>query len=101
MNTIKDFPEVNDVDMDFGDYPKDWFTKTLATGVDDDDKKWCDLFSKLFYSGGSVPFNKDLPTEYTNKGLRMLKAVMGSFEPKHEDKKVVSAIILKNICNPT
>ena len=98
MDKIKDFPEVSDADVAFGGYPKDWFKKVLTNGIEDKDRKWNDLFIRLFFEGGSVPVNREYPKEYTDKGLRMLKAVMGSFEPAHEDKKVVCAVILKNLC---
>ena len=92
------FPEVTDADVAFGGYPRDWFSKTLAMYESPADDKWGDLASRLFFSGGTIPTNKELPQEYLVRGKRLLKAVLGSWESKHEDKEAVCGLILKSIC---
>ena len=94
---IKSFPKVSNLDIICGAYPNDWFKKILSCDAEPD-KKWTDMFSDLFFNGGTIPIDKELPEEYIQKGLRILKAVMGSFKPKHEHKKSGCAAILKSIC---
>jgi len=96
--TRLEFPEVSDADRAFGGYPKEWFDKTLAIGLKPEDQKWADLMESLFFKGGTIPINQSLPKDYIRKGGRILRAIMGSFEPKHEHKEVVCALILKSMC---
>jgi hypothetical protein len=93
-----EFPNVTGADIAFGGYDKAWFKKTLAIEELPEDKEFEGMATQLFFSGGSVAINKDLPEEYVSKGLRILKAVLGSFEPKHEHKEKVCGLILKSIC---
>lgn len=90
-----DFPEVTDSDMAFGGYPEEWFQKMLKQ---ESPSKHQNLAQILFFEGGKVPIDKSLDTEYTNKGLRMLNAVLRSWGSKHEHKIHVAGIILKAIC---
>lgn len=92
------FPEVDKASMVFGGYPRDWFASVMKIEEQPEDRKYNDMMESLFFSGGSVPVNKDLPEEYRTKGLNMLRAVMGSFEPKHEHKEKVCGLILKSLC---
>jgi len=93
------FPEVKDVDVAFGGYPREWFIQTLKKYQSPEDDKWGDMASKLFFSGGSLPLNKSLPEDYLARGKRLLKAILGSWEPKHEDKEAVCGLILKSLCD--
>lgn len=92
---IKDFPEVSDADMAFGGYPGEWFKTILAEakekgfGVNN-----CKRAAELFYNGGNVNVNRELDKDYIAHGLRALKAVLGSFEPKHEHKMAVCEYII-------
>jgi hypothetical protein len=91
-----DFPEVDIADIAFGGYPEDWFQTILTI---DCSQKYKDMASSLFFNGGKVPVNKELPEDYRIRGLRILKAVMGSFAPKHEHKEQVCGTILKSLCH--
>jgi len=93
-----DFPEVDKVSMAFGGYPREWFDSVMKIEEQPEDAKYNSMMESLFFHGGEVPVNKTLPEEYRSKGLRMLKAVMGSFEPKHEHKEKVCGLILKSLC---
>ena len=55
------------------------------------------LFSSLFFSGGTLNFKKDLDDNFKSKALPYLKAFMQSFEPKHEEKEAISALILSEL----
>jgi hypothetical protein len=89
------FPEVTDVDIAFGNYPEKWFQKMLQ---ENSPRKYKEMASNLFFNGGDVPFNEDLPVVYLNNGFRILRTVLGSFKPKHEHKEHVAGVVLKNIC---
>jgi len=92
-----EFPEVTDADIAFGNYPRDWFKKILGEKTENL-QKMKKLFSDLFFTGGQIPVNKKLGKDYVENGIRIFKAIAGSYSPKHEDKEEVCAVILKAIC---
>jgi hypothetical protein len=92
-----EFPEIDDIDVVFGGYPQKWFDSVLAIQEEKGDKKYEDIASKIFFSGGTVPVDQNLPKEYISKGLRILKAVLGSFTPEHEHKEKVCGLIIKSL----
>lgn len=55
------------------------------------------LFSTLFFSGGKLNFKNDLPEGFRTSATLYLKAIMGSFEPKHEEKEAVCAMLLSEL----
>lgn len=61
------------------------------------DKPHNKLFSKLFFNGGALDFKKDLDQDFKNKALPYLKMFMGSFEPKHEEKDAICAMLLSEL----
>jgi hypothetical protein len=92
---IKEFPKISAADVAFGVYPKDWFAETLKEaekkgfGMNNSDRA-----AQLFYNGGKVNVKDGLDKEYVSKGLRALKAVIGSFEPPHQHKMAVCEYII-------
>jgi hypothetical protein len=59
--------------------------------------KYNDLFSSLFFSGGTLNLKKDLDEEFKKKVLPYLKSFMGSFDPRHEDKEAICALLLSEL----
>lgn len=57
------------------------------------------LFSNLFFNGGELNFKKDLNETFFNKAFPYLKAFIGSFEPKHEEKEAICAMLLSELVN--
>lgn len=55
------------------------------------------LFSELFFSGGKLNFKKDLPEDFKSSATEYLLSFMRSFEPKHEEKEAISALILSEL----
>jgi len=53
---------------------------------------------ELFFKGGKVPINQELPEEYRKKGLKILHRVISSWDPPHEHKETVVAHILRSLC---
>ena len=66
-------------------------------GFYDSNTPYNDLFSKLFFSGGKLNFKKDLDEAFKSKAVPYLKAFMGSFEPRHEEKEAISAMLLSEL----
>ena len=95
---MDNYPEVSDADMAFGQYPGKWFSETLkkatAAGFGTNN---CDRASGLFFSGGKVDYDRSLDSDFLNSGTRILRAVLGSFEPKHEHKMVVCEYIINSM----
>jgi hypothetical protein len=55
-------------------------------------QKWSrELFMTLFCKGGSVAHLEPKPGIDRTKALRHIEAILGSFEPKHEDKEAAVA----------
>jgi hypothetical protein len=92
------FPEVTDVQITFGGYPEDWFKMVRSLPEDEEYSK---KVQHLFFHGGEIGCLKDLPEEYYKKGVRMLRCVLGSFNPKHEHKIHVCGLILKSLTAET
>jgi len=56
-----------------------------------------DLFSSLFFGGGKLNFKPDLDEGFKSKAVPYLKSFMQSFEPKHEEKEAISALLLSEL----
>ena len=61
------------------------------------DTKYNVLFSTLFYNGGALNFKQDLDLDFKSKALPYLKEFMRSFEPRHEDKEAICALLLSEL----
>lgn len=55
------------------------------------------LFSTLFFEGGKLNFKADLPKDFKTSATRYLKSFMGSFDPKHEEKEAICALLLSEL----
>ncbi len=55
------------------------------------------LFSSLFFGGGKLVFKKGLPEEFRVNATIYFKALAQSFEPKHEEKEAVCALLLSEL----
>ena len=94
------------MDLKQFDFPKpDWTLPTDPTLLKEAKKRgfygsytsYNKLFNKLFFEGGNLNFKKDLDQEFKAKALPYLKAFMGSFSPKHEEKEAISAMLLSEL----
>jgi hypothetical protein len=56
--------------------------------------KWNDIVSKWFYGGFKNPKFTPKKDVDTNKAIRHLKAILVSYEPKHEHKEAGVAFLL-------
>jgi hypothetical protein len=55
------------------------------------------LFSSLFFSGGKVKFKKDIDEEFRKKAWSYCRSLMGSFEPKHEEKEAICSMLMSEL----
>jgi hypothetical protein len=55
------------------------------------------LFSDLFFNGGKVKFKDEIDQDFKEKAWPYLKSFMGSFEPKHEHKEAICALLLSEL----
>lgn len=83
-------PELNRFTKEVADTPfrKNWINEP-----------WCDYVQTLFFKGGTYPEVQEGVTkeEYTRL-FRYVRALLGSYEPKHEDKIAVIAYLLSQYC---
>jgi len=81
------------------EYPKDFFKEALSFEFPSyaDEKEYSDIVNGLFFNGGKIPVGGGIDKEYQSRGIAMLKAIIVSFEPKHEEKVRVCAAILFNL----
>ena len=56
-----------------------------------------DLFNQIFFKGGHLNFKKDLDPAFKEKAMLYMRSLMNSFEPKHEDKEAICALLLSNL----
>ena len=94
------FPELTGLDIAFSTLKTDPFLLELAKerGFYNGNTPYNRLFSDLFYSGGSLTFKCSITEEFKKKAIPYLKAFMGSFEPKHEEKEAICSLILSELC---
>lgn len=97
-----EFQSVTAVDLAFSTLKTDpvLLDEAERRGFGNWNHPYCRLFSKLFFSGGRVVFKPDVPEDYRVKVWRYLQAFMRSWEPKHEHKEAISAMLLSEICEP-
>lgn len=95
------FPKVSGLDMAFSTFrtDPDLLAEAKRRGFYNGHTPYNALFSKLFFEGGKVDFKKDVPDEFKNAAWPYVRAFMGSFEPKHEEKEAISAMLLSELVN--
>lgn len=96
------FPEVTRIDMAFPTFGTDpeLLAEAKARGFYNGNTPYNELFSSLFFSGGKVTFKKDVDAEFKKSAWPYLRAFMGSFAPKHEEKEAICAMLLSELTNP-
>lgn len=94
-----EFPKLEGLDMAFSTIRTD--PKLLAEakerGFYNGDTDYNGLFSDLFFSGGKVEFKKDVDEDFKAKAWPYCRAFMGSWEPKHEEKEAICAMLMSEL----
>lgn len=96
------FPKLDALDMAFSTLRADpaLLAEARSRGFYNGHTPYNDLFSELFYSGGKVEFKKGVPEEFRKAAWSYVRAFMGSFAPKHEEKEAIAALLLSELCEP-
>ena len=101
LKSIKDFsyPVLKDVDLTFSVLRTNTQLLELAKaeGFYNSDTPYNRLVSSMFFRGGQVHFKKDLDEDRKTLAWRYFKALMHSFEPQHEEKEAIGALILSEL----
>lgn len=93
-------PEVKDVDLAFSTQRTNRALLDLAKkeGFYNGNTRFNDMFSSLFYGGGKINTKPGVDEKSKSKLLRYFRSLASSFEPKHEEKEAVCALLLSWIC---
>lgn len=93
------FPEVTPADMVFPTFDTipELLEEAKERGFLYGHKPGNELFSKLFFNGGSINFKQDIDEEYRKRVWYYLRSFMGSFSPKHEHKDAICAMLMEEI----
>ncbi len=97
------FPEVSGLDMAFSTFKtdKNLLAEAKDRGFYNGHTPYNKLFSSLFYEGGKIKFKKGLNEEFKNKAWKYCRSFMGSWEPKHEEKEAICAMLMSELLEPT
>lgn len=97
-----EFPKVNGIDLAFSTFKTDkaLLTEARERGFYNGHTKYNDLFSELFFNGGSVSFKEGVDPDFRTKAWNYCRAFMRSFEPKHEEKEAICAMIMSELVHP-
>jgi hypothetical protein len=96
------FPKVSGIDMAFSTFKTDkiLYEEAIKRGFDNWNNPYHKLFSSLFFNGGRVVFKKDIEESFKKSAWDYCRAFMASFEPKHEEKSAICALIMSEILEP-
>ena len=96
------FKQATSLDIAFPTFNTDpvLLKEAEARGFNSHHNPYCKLFSTLFYSGGKVKFKEGIDEAFRKNAWMYMRALMGSFAPKHEHKEAVCAMILSELCEP-
>ncbi len=93
------FPKLSNADMAFSVLKTDssLLEEAKKRGFYRGDTFYNSLFSKLFFSGGELNYKKDIDDKFKKEASTYLRAFMGSFAPKHEEKEAICAMLLSEL----
>ena len=96
------FPEVTEAQMIFptAKTDPDLLAEAGKRGFYNGNTPYNNLFSTLFFNGGKVVFRKDVDDAFIARVWPYLQAFMGSWEPKHEEKEAICAMLLSETVEP-
>jgi hypothetical protein len=94
-----EFPEVNGADAVFPTFRTipELLEEAKERGFYNGNTEYNRLFSQLFFEGGKIEFKKDVDEEFKAKAWPYLRSFMGSFEPKHEEKDAICAMLMSEL----
>lgn len=92
-------PTMTDLEIAFSTVSTDpeMLAEAKARGFYNGHTPYNKLFSTLFFKGGKLNFKSDLDPAFKEKATRYLRAFMASFEPAHEEKEAICAMLLSEL----
>lgn len=101
LQTFK-FPEVTGADRAFPTFKAipELLAEAKARGFYDGDTPYNKLFADLFYKGGRIKFKPGVDEDFQNRAWSYCRAFMSSWEPSHEDKAAIAALIMSEVLEP-
>lgn len=93
------FPKVSGADMVFPTFNTipDLLKEAEKRGFLHGNTPYNRAFSTLFFDGGRVQFKKDIPEDFKQTAWAYCRAFMASWEPKHEHKEAVCAMLMSEL----
>ena len=98
--TKHQFPEVNGLAFSTFKTDKALLAEAKERGFYDGNTHYNKLFSKLFFGGGKVKFKEGVDEEFRSKAWKYCRSFMSSFEPKHEEKEAICALLMSELLEP-
>lgn len=94
LSTYK-FPKVTWIDFAFStlNVDKELLDEAIARGKSIEN--WIRKFDELFFKGGGMKFQSDVEWTWKEDAIRYARCLMGSFNPKHEEKQLVCGMIFQ------
>lgn len=93
------FPQVSGVDMafpTFGTIPE-LLKEAKERGFYNGSTPYNALFSGLFFNGGKIKFKENLDEDFKKRAWSYCRSFMGSWEPKHEEKEAICAMLMSEL----
>jgi hypothetical protein len=96
------FPQVGGIDMVFSTFKTDkaLLEEARMRGFYNGNTPYNRLFSKLFFGGGKIKFKEGIDEDFKSNAWKYCRSFMGSFEPKHEEKEAICAMLMSEIIEP-
>lgn len=93
------FPTLDKADIAFGTLGADpqLLTEAKRRGYYNGNLPGNEMFSKLFFEGGRAVFKEGLPKDFKAAAWPYLRALMGSWDPKHEEKDAICGMLLDEL----
>ena len=97
-----EFPNVSGIDMVFSTFNTipELLEEAKERGFDGGNTPYNKLFSKLFFDGGKIRFKKNLDEDFKARAWPYCRSFMGSFDPKHEHKEAICAMLMSELLEP-
>ena len=78
-------------------YNKKLFNEAKRRGFYEGYTPYNKLFNLLYFHGGEINFRQNIDSDFREKAYTYLRAFMTSFEPKHEHKEAICAMLLSEL----
>ena len=97
------FPNVSEADAAFPVFRTipELLVEARERGFYNGNTPYNKLFSNLFFGGGKIKFKEGLDEAFVKRAWPYCRSFMRSWEPKHEEKEAICAMIMSELLEPT